>query len=267
MKKALIFLFSINLISCSSGPSLNEIELRNESVSVKREKAELYYSIAKSLEENSMVEKAIENYQEAIKILPSHFESHYSLGKLLLIRGFKNEGLKKIQYSLALNPKFTEARNFLIKYYLSSPKTYKLAQKLADESVKDLTYANQEETWALKLRTDLKTGGKQLALKSAVKAASIPPTNCLNRLSIASSFYTMDLLGPALNSARSASKLCLDVEDLNRLSFLKGLIFIKKRNLFVAEKILNKIDTQDKKLKNKLTKAQIFVRRKINSGM
>jgi len=267
MKKVLIFLYSLYLIGCSTGPSLNEIELRNEPVSVKKEKADLYYSIAKSLEENLMVEKAIENYQEALKILPDHFESHFFLGKLLLKRGFKSEGLNKIKKSLSLNPDYTEARNFLTGYYLSSPQTYIEAKKLIDKSVEDLTYQNQEETWSLKLRADYKVGGKKLALKSAIKAASTPPINCFNRLSIASSFYKMGLLGPALHSARSAGELCTDAEAVNRVSFLKGLIFIKKRNLFVAERILNGIDTGDKRLKNKLTKAQIFVRKKINAGM
>lgn len=267
MNKILIFLSAVVLVSCSSRPSLNEIELRNEPISIKKEKAELYFSIAQSLEENGMTEKAIENYQEALKIMPNHYESRYSLGRVLLARGFKSEGLKEVNRSLAINAKYTKARNFLVSYYLSSPKTYEKAKQLVDESVKDLTYQNQEETWSLKLRADLKVGGKELALKSAIKTASIPAVSCKNRFSIASSFYKMDLLGPALNSARAAYDLCYNSDYVNRVSYLKGLIFIKKRNLFVAEKILNEIDTEDKKLKIKLTKAQIFVRKKINSGM
>lgn len=214
-----------------------------------------------------MVERAIENYQEALSIMPDHYESRYALGRVLLGRGFKKEGLKEVRKSLSINPGYTDARNFLVSYYLTKPKTYKLAKKLIDESAKDLTYRNQEETWSLKLRADLKVGGKKLALKSAVKTASLPPGSCRNRFSIASSFYKMDLLGPALNSARKAGVLCLNTEYENRVSYLKGLIFIKKRNLFVAEKILNEIETKDKRLKSKLTKAQIFVRKKINSGM
>ena len=267
MKIVLSVLCSLFFFGCSTSPSVNEIELRNEPVSVKKEKAELYHSIGQSLEENNRIEQAIENYQEALKILPSHAESRFSLGRVLLRRGFKKEGLEEIKRSLRLDSGFTRARNFLVSLYLKSPKNYSAAKKLIDQSVEDLTYINQEETWALKLKTDLKVGGVQLALKSAVKTASIPAINCSNRLSIATSFYKMNLLGPALDSARKADKLCVEDSFSSRVSFLKGLIFVKKRNLFVAEKIFNQIETDDSKLKSKLTKAQIYVRRKINSGM
>jgi len=104
-------------------------------------------------------------------------------------------------------------------------------------------------------------------MESAVKASSIPALNCSNRLSIATSFYKMGLYNPALHSARKADKLCAETANQNRVAYLKGLIFVKKRNLFVAEKIFKGIDSSDSKLKSKLTKAQIFVRKKINSGM
>jgi|GEM_PF-3184835 len=256
-------------LGCSSTPSLtmNELELKNEPASVKREKADLYYSIAQSMEENEMVERAIENYQEALKILPKHAESHFSLGKLLLKRGFKKEGLKEIHYSIKINSRYTEAQTFLARYYMRSAKTYKTSKKLIDQAVKDITYENQEEVWSLKLSIDLKVGGKSLAAESAVKASSIPALNCGNRLSIATSFYKMGLLNPALHSARKADSLCTETANSNRVTYLKGLIFIKKRNLFVAEKIFNGIETSDSKLKSKLTKAQIFVRKQIKSGM
>lgn len=267
MKRTLAILAVLNILGCVSAPTMNEIELRNEPVSVKTEKADLYHSIAQSMEENEMLEKAIENYQEALKVYPDHFESHFFLGKILLRRGFKAEGLKGVRRSLSVNPKYTEARNFLARYYLLKSRDYKNAKKLIDQSVRDLTYQNQEESWALKLRVDFKVGGKKLALKSAVKTASIPALNCENRLSIATSFFKMGLMGPALDSARKADGLCAETANQGRVAYLKGLIFIKKRNLFVAEKIFNGIDTSDSKLKAKLTKAQIFVRKKINSGM
>jgi len=267
MKLVFIFLTIALLSSCTSSPSLNEIELKNEPVSVSREKAELYYSIGTSLEENLMIEKAIENYQHAIKILPEHEESRFALGKLLLKRGFKQEGLKEVKKALEANPAYTEARNFLVRYYLLKTRNISAAKKLIDKSIEDLTYTNQEETWALKLKVDLRVGGKELAMKSALKTSTIPALNCENRLSISSSFYKMGLLALALNSARDADRLCAETENADRLSYLKGLIFIRKKNLFVAEKILNGISTEDKKLKPKLIKAQIFVRKKINSGL
>jgi len=130
---------------------MNELELKNEPISVKREKADLYYSIAQSMEENEMLEKAIENYQEALKILPKHAESHFSLGKLLLRRGFTKEGLKEIHQSIAIDKKYTEAKNFLVAYYLRHSKTYKLSKKLIDQSVKDITY----EQWSQPLKLHL----------------------------------------------------------------------------------------------------------------
>lgn len=263
MKIFLILMFLASFVGCASG---NRPDKETSKLSISKEKADLYFSIAQSYEENGFFEKAIENAQEALKIDSEHAQVHFFLGKLLIKKGFLEEGLVSVKKALKHNTKYTKARNFLADYYIAKLKRHKAAKILVDQSAKDLIYENQEETWALKLKLDLFLGGKALASKSVLKAAAIPPAHCKHRLSIARSLYKMNLLDPALNSARAASKLC-PVRHAARIDFLKGLVFVKKQNLLVAEKIFREIETDNVKLKKQLVKAQNFVRRKINSRM
>lgn len=269
MRNILFLAALLSLVGCST-LGLSEKKqpgLSKANLPVQTEKSNLYFSIGQSYEENKMVERAIENYQEALKIKPNNAEAHFSLGKILLRRMFVERGLAHIQKAIEFKERYTEARNFLAAYYFYEQKNYKQAKIIIDESAKDLIYENQEETWSLKLKLDLLTGGKKLARKSIPKVISLPHKICVHRLSIATSLYKMDLLDMSLRSARLASEICVDTERKERVAFLKGLIFVKKKNLFVAEKIFKGIETKNKKFRKRLMKAQDFVRRRINSGM
>lgn len=262
MKFILLLTFSL-FAGCSSISKTDQKTSEN----IEHEKANLYFSIGKSYEENKRFEKAIENYQEALKIEPAHSETHFVLGKLLLKRQFIKEGLSHLKLAIRFNPKYTEARNFLAFYNFHKFKKYKTAKVLIDESAKDLIYRNQEETWSLKLKLDSILEGRSAALKSIPKVASLPQRNCVYRLDIAQTLYKLNLFNLALKSSRAADTLCLDSNEKNKIAYLKGLIFIKKNNLLVAEKILNGINTNNGNLKRKLNKARSFVRKQINDGI
>lgn len=262
MKIILLLSFSL-LVSCSSVQKSDQ----KTSQKIEQEKANLYLSIGKSFEENKLFEKAIENYQEALKIDGTHSETHFVLGKLLLKRQFIKEGLSHLESAVDADDKYTEARNFLASYNFYKFKKYKVAKDLIDQSIKDLTYTNQEETWSLKLKLDLILKGRAYALKSVPKVMSLPKKSCAYRLDIAQTLYKMSMFNLSLSSSRAANDLCLSSREKNKIAYLKGLIFIKKKNLLVAEKIFNGIDAESDSLKKKLNKAQSFVRKQINDGI
>ncbi len=257
---------SLLLLFGCVGTSQGTLSAFEDDQDITKEKSGLYLSIGKSYEENALPEQAIQSYQDAIETDPTNHEAHFSLGKVLIKRGFKEKGIKSIKRALKENPEFTKARNFLAYLYYDQYKEVDVAQKLIDESAEDLTYLNQEETWALKLEIDFKTNALKKNLASSLnKVFALTPKDCTARLRIVKTLYQMNLYGTALGAARNADDICVTSKNKNSLAFLKSLIFIKKKNFLVAEKMLNDIKPDDKKFEKLLNTTKTAVKKKINS--
>lgn len=252
-------------MGCASAPTSNNgFFAETEDLTI--EKSGLYLSIGKSYEENGQPESAIESYQQSVSINPKNHEAHFYLGKVLLSKSFEKRGIASIEKAFAVNPKYTEARNYLAYLYYDKYKNVKRAHKLINESAEDLVYFNQEETWALKLELDFKNKTSKKSLVSSLdKIFALRPRDCTSRLRIVKTLYKMSLYGTALGAARNAGGICAMPSQQNNLAFLKGLIFIKKKNYLVAEKMLNDIAPENKKFEKRLNNAKTIVRRKINS--
>ncbi len=236
-------------------------------IDLTKEKSNLYFSIGKSYQDHQRLEDAINNYQEAIKIDFNNYQAHFYLGKLLLEKGFISEGVREVEKAILVNSRYTEARNFLANLNYTRFKNYKKAQELVDESVKDLTYQNQEESWSLKLKLDQQfLSGK--ALKQTLrKVLALKPKVCEHRLDIAYTLYKMSLYENALKSARMIDRMCFELEEKNRAAFLKGLIFIKKNDYLVAEQIFKNISSKNEKFHKMLNRVKTAVRKRIDLGI
>lgn len=232
-----------------------------------QEKSNLYFSIGQSYQGHGRAEDAIENYQEAIAVDPKNSKAHFYLGKLLLDKKFTADGIKEIKRAVEIDVKYTEARNFLAYLYYDDLKKFYKAKQLIDKSAEDLTYQNQEETWALKLKIDNRFLGKKALITTAPKVLALKAKSCVHRLDIAKTLYKMSLYGRSLVSARLADKLCTLKRDKDRIAFLKGLIFIKRNDYLVAEKILDGISPKGNRFQRLLRRTRTAVRKKINSGI
>ncbi len=214
-----------------------------------------------------MIGEAVENYQESIKVDPTNSKARFALGKLLLDKKFTARGVAQIEKAVSINPNYTEARNFLAYFYYKKFKDFKKSKRLIDISAEDLTYWNQEESWALKLKLDYKLLGKRKIRKTALRVLALEAKDCEHRLDIAQTFYRMSFYEKALESARLADKLCVESKDKSHVAFLKSLIFIKKNDYLVAEEILRGISSQSESFKKILDRTKTAVRKKINSGI
>ncbi len=261
----IVILALLVLTSCMS-PRIDEGFLKEE-VNLTKEKSDLYFSIGRNYQDRNMTGEAIENYQEAITIDPTNSRAHFALGKLLLDKKFTDRGIAQIEKAVLVNPTFTEARNYLAYLYYKKFKNFKKAKRMIDVSVEDLTYWNQEESWALKLKLDYKLLGKRKIKNTALKVLALKAQNCVHRLDIAQTFYKMSFYKKALESARLADNLCLEAKEKAHVAFLKGLIFIKKNDYLVAEEILRGIAPESESFKKMLDRTKTAVRKKINSGI
>ncbi len=263
---------SINLLcligllsSCVSPSQKNTFVV--EEVAPREEKSNLYFSIGQSYQSHGRIEDAIENYQEAISLDPGNHKAHFAMGKLLLKKQFIKEGIAEIKKAVSLDKKYTEARNFLAYFYYNKLKKFYKAKILIDESARDLTYLNQEETWALKLKIDNRFLGKKALMLTAPKVLALKAKSCVHRLDIAKTLYKMSLYEKALASTRLADRICFSKKNKNRIALLKGLIFVKRSNYLVAEKILSGVSPDTESFEKVLRETRTAIRKKINSGM
>ncbi len=238
-----------------------------DDVDLTKEKSDLYFSIGRNYEDHERLEDAIKNYQEAIKIDFNNSQAHFYLGKLLLEKGFIHEGVAQVEKAVLVNLRYTEARNFLANLNYTKLKNYKKAKALVDESVKDLTYQNQEESWSLKLKLDHQFLSGRALKETLRKTLALKPKVCKHRLDIAHTLYKMSLYESALKSARMVDGLCFKLKEKNKAALLKGLIFIKKNDYLVAEQILRNISFKDEKFHKMLNRVKTAVRKKINLGI
>lgn len=70
-----------------------------------------YHNVGNALFEEGKIERAIESYQQALKILPTYASAHYSLGNSFARLGRFNEAVFHYEEAIGLNPEFTEAYN------------------------------------------------------------------------------------------------------------------------------------------------------------
>lgn len=228
----------------------------------KQQRAELYFSMGKSFVDHGRPIEATENFQTALSYEPNHYRARFALGKILIKRGFLSLGLENIKKTLEIKEDYTEARNFLAYYYYKNS-NFKKAKELVDISAQDLVYKNQEETWSLKLKTDAVYLSPKKLKPTIIKALSTPVISCLYRTDLAKTLYKFKHYDLSLAAARQADDICIEANQKNHLAFLKGLIFIKKKNFFVADKIFSKIKTQDEKLKNSIANTKHALRNKM----
>jgi tetratricopeptide (TPR) repeat protein len=59
------------------------------------------------------MDKAIEQYQIALKLNPDNAKAHYNLGAAFFTKGLTDEAIKQYQLALKLNPDFADARKNL----------------------------------------------------------------------------------------------------------------------------------------------------------
>jgi tetratricopeptide (TPR) repeat protein len=70
-----------------------------------------YHNVGNALFKQGKVDQAIENYQEALKILPTYASAHYSLGNSFAQLGRFDSAILHYREAIRLNPDFAEAYN------------------------------------------------------------------------------------------------------------------------------------------------------------
>ena len=261
----LAFLCLLFIFGCALGSKTEPLEIEFKPLTEqekKKEKAELYISIAENLEKRSKVTLATENYKKAIELNSSNYEAHFKLGRLLLRRGFFKEGFESIQKSIRFNKDYTEAYIFL-SYYFYNKRKKNLSNKFIVKASKDILYPNQEKIWALKLRLVKDLGLKNKTKETAIKAFSTIPMSCVNRTSIAFNLASMNIKKSALRAVDQALKICKTSKEHSRLSYIKGYIYYRRGEYAVAKELLLKVISQDGSLNQLVPRLLLSIDKKM----
>jgi tetratricopeptide (TPR) repeat protein len=134
--------------------------------------AEGHYEVGSALLQQGRVQEAIDQYEQALRIMPDYGEPHNNLGIALLRLGRIDEGIEHFEQALQINPDYAEAH-------------YNLGVALAQTGKTDEAIAHYER--ALRIKPDyaeahnglgaalLRTGNVQMAMAHYEAALGINP--------------------------------------------------------------------------------------------
>lgn len=91
----------------------NDFTLFGHAIDVTKNNDSMHYSIAYAFQQTGQFEKAIEHYEDAVRIEPRDYRSMNNLAVLLLMQGKTDEALKFLEKAVQLNNHFTDAINNL----------------------------------------------------------------------------------------------------------------------------------------------------------
>ena len=216
-----------------------------------------YYKIAKTLEQQGDLSKAIDSYISAIKLNPNFPEAHHNLGINLMQQGDLIEAIKAFKTATKLKPNFPEAHSNLGAAYqqqgdlIGATKSFKRTIEIkpnftdahfnlgiAFQEQGDLIAAIASYTQSLKLKPDcpdahhklgialMKRGELNSAINSFNTALELKPFFPEAHINAGSAFKRLGRLSAAKDSYNTALKLKPHTAkaefNLSLLMLLKG---------------------------------------------
>ncbi|KAF0145023.1 MAG: hypothetical protein FD156_1350 [Nitrospirae bacterium] len=97
----------------------DEVSLWEDAATKSPEKARVYYNLGKIYSAKGWGDKAIENYQTALKINPDFIEAHNNLGVEYKEKGWVDKAIEHYQIAIWLGPDFSTAHNNMGNAYIA----------------------------------------------------------------------------------------------------------------------------------------------------
>ncbi len=174
-KRGLITITAISILFFGIRTHLRNMDWRDnltlwsKTVIVSPESARAHHGLGNAYEEMDEYEKAIQEYQTALRLKPYFVEAHYNLGNAYAKQGRLNEAIQEYQIALRLNPEYANAHNNLGNVYSDqgqldkAMQEYRIALKLNPNDGE--AYNNLGNVYAKQGRLDESIQEYQIALR------------------------------------------------------------------------------------------------------
>ena len=100
---------NLGLAFLHAGQVSKAMEQFEQAVRIKPSDAEAYNNLGIAYLQSQQVAKALEQYEQAVRIKPDYAEAHYNLGSALFKSGRLSEAINQFEQALRLKPDFAEA--------------------------------------------------------------------------------------------------------------------------------------------------------------
>ena len=97
----------------------DEVSLWEDAAKKSPEKVRVYYNLGKIYSDKGCPDKAIENYQIALRVKPDFIEAHNNLGAEYNEIGWSDKAIEHYQIAISLGPDFIEAHNNIGNAYVA----------------------------------------------------------------------------------------------------------------------------------------------------
>lgn len=186
---------------------------------------DLYVQLGVTQLEKGYPKQALISFQKAEKIDEANADVQYQLGVTYSRLKKPALALPRFQKAVQLDPKFTEARNHLVRSLIEADH-YKEAHKELKTVMADLTYTKPAYTWTNAGYLSFKEKQYKEAISYLQKAIRLDKNNCLTYTVYGRAFYELKNYKAALPAFDAALPLCKKDQN-DEAHYFAGLSYYK----------------------------------------
>lgn len=194
-----IFITSLLLASCASGPSSEYVEK-----TPLEKKAELYYDYGTNALVEKNYTKALTNLKQAVSLIEEDSRFHNNLGMAYYFKGDSKSAVKHLERSLEISDENSDAKNNLASIYFNQGELSK-AKELYLQVLKNLEYTKQYRINFNLGLIEQRQGNEEEAIRYYSKSTKEKLGYCPSHLQLGNISYKRHHYQQAANSYQKAT--------------------------------------------------------------